>query len=58
MSDVTVVGLGEMGAALAAAFIRSGKKVTIWNRTRDKAHELTRNGAAFAASVADAIAAS
>lgn len=58
MTDVTVVGLGEMGTALAAAFIRSGKKVTIWNRTRDKARELTRNGAVFASSVADAIAAS
>jgi 3-hydroxyisobutyrate dehydrogenase-like beta-hydroxyacid dehydrogenase len=28
---VTVIGLGAMGQALAAAFLKSGRRVTVWN---------------------------
>lgn len=58
MSDVTVIGLGEMGSALARAFLAGGKSVTIWNRTLAKASALVRSGANRASSMADAVAAS
>jgi 3-hydroxyisobutyrate dehydrogenase-like beta-hydroxyacid dehydrogenase len=56
--DVTVIGLGPMGRAMAAAFIRKGYRVTVWNRTASKAEELAAAGAERAATVHDALAAS
>lgn len=32
-SDVAVLGLGQMGSALAAAFLKAGHRVTVWNRS-------------------------
>ncbi|WP_437758193.1 NAD(P)-dependent oxidoreductase [Sorangium sp. So ce1389] len=34
---VSIVGLGQMGAALARAYINAGHRVTVWNRTHSKA---------------------
>ena len=58
MSDVSVIGLGVMGFALAAAFVRDGKKVTVWNRTVSKAVPLEAQGATVAINPAAAIGAS
>lgn len=58
MSDVTVIGLGEMGSALAAAFIRAERRVTVWNRTPARAAPWVRDGATLATSAAAAVAAS
>jgi 3-hydroxyisobutyrate dehydrogenase-like beta-hydroxyacid dehydrogenase len=58
MSDVTVIGLGEMGSVLAAAFVRKGHRVTVWNRNVAKAQPLVREGATLAATAAEAVAAS
>lgn len=58
MSDVTVVGLGEMGSALARAFLAAGRTVTVWNRSPAKAVTLERAGATHAPAFADAIFAS
>ena len=33
MTDVSVLGLGAMGAALANAFVTAGHDVTVWNRS-------------------------
>jgi 3-hydroxyisobutyrate dehydrogenase-like beta-hydroxyacid dehydrogenase len=41
MSDVSVVGLGSMGSALARALVGAGREVTVWNRTSAKAEVLT-----------------
>lgn len=30
--DVTVLGLGAMGSALAAALLATNREVTVWNR--------------------------
>lgn len=38
--DVTVLGLGLMGRALAGAFLRDGHPTTVWNRTEEKAGDL------------------
>ena len=33
MSEITVLGLGLMGAALARAMQRAGHDLTVWNRS-------------------------
>jgi 3-hydroxyisobutyrate dehydrogenase-like beta-hydroxyacid dehydrogenase len=57
-SDATVIGLGAMGSVLAQTLISQGKRVTVWNRTPEKAARLAALGAAVAADPAAAIAAS
>jgi 3-hydroxyisobutyrate dehydrogenase-like beta-hydroxyacid dehydrogenase len=56
--DVTVIGLGPMGRAMASAFLGKGYRVTVWNRTAGKADELVGAGAHRAATVREALAAS
>jgi 3-hydroxyisobutyrate dehydrogenase-like beta-hydroxyacid dehydrogenase len=58
MSDMSVIGLGNMGAALASTLLRSGRSVTVWNRSAEKAAPLVEAGAAPASSPEEAIAAS
>ncbi|MER7111908.1 NAD(P)-dependent oxidoreductase [Streptomyces sp. NPDC000229] len=55
---VTVIGLGEMGFALAGAFLDGGHPTTVWNRTSEKADPLVARGAERSATVRDAVAAS
>lgn len=43
------LGLGNMGAAIAANLLRAGNEVAVWNRTADKAHALIGAGAELAA---------
>ncbi|MEV5595901.1 NAD(P)-binding domain-containing protein [Streptomyces sp. NPDC052496] len=57
-TPVTVIGLGDMGAALAGAFLAQGRQVTVWNRTAAKADALAARGALRAGTVGDAVAAS
>ncbi|GAB3669002.1 NAD(P)-binding domain-containing protein [Actinocorallia lasiicapitis] len=57
-NPVTVLGLGLMGRALAAALLRAGTPTTVWNRSPEKAAELTGLGARLAGSVGEAVAAS
>ena len=58
MSNVSVVGLGMMGAALAKTLIGDGREVTVWNRSRDKTKPLEAAGARVADSLAEAVSAS
>ena len=58
MSDISVIGLGAMGSALARTLLASGYAVTVWNRSPGKAEPLAAEGAVIAASAAVAIAAS
>lgn len=51
---ISVIGLGNMGEALARAFLRKGYRVTVWNRTAAKADRLAAEGARRAESVAEA----
>lgn len=46
MSDVTVIGLGQMGAVLAETLLKAGLSVTVWNRTPARAASVVRHGAA------------
>lgn len=52
---ISMIGLGRMGSALARAFLRSGARVTVWNRDTAKAEALRAEGAIVAASLQDAL---
>ena len=36
MSDITVIGLGAMGSALAQVLVTAKHGVTVWNRSPEK----------------------
>ena len=55
-APVTVIGLGPMGQAMAAALLRAGHPVTTWNRTPGRAGELVSAGATLAPTPAAAVA--
>ena len=58
MSDISVIGLGNMGSALAQTLLNNGYKVTVWNRTKSKANPLVKQGAILADDLAAAVSAS
>ncbi|AHN21783.1 NAD(P)-dependent oxidoreductase [Lysinibacillus varians] len=58
MNNVTVIGLGSMGATLARVLLKKGYQVTVWNRSIEKAESLLEDGAILATSVASAVSAS
>jgi 3-hydroxyisobutyrate dehydrogenase-like beta-hydroxyacid dehydrogenase len=57
-TPVTVLGLGDMGTALARALLKAGHRTTVWNRTAAKAEALVPEGALRAATVSEAVEAS
>ena len=57
MKNVTIIGLGVMGAALARTLLQKGFKVTVWNRSSGKAEALKNEGASVASSCSEAISA-
>jgi 3-hydroxyisobutyrate dehydrogenase-like beta-hydroxyacid dehydrogenase len=54
-TNVTVLGLGAMGAALATALVRAGHPTTVWNRSPGKADALLDLGATAATTAHDAV---
>lgn len=56
--SLSLLGLGDMGTALARTWLAAGHSLTVWNRTPAKAGALAAEGASVAASSADAVAAS
>src|ERR1700688_4715644 len=52
--DVGFIGLGKMGAGIARSLLRAGHRVAVYNRTRERAEALGKEGAAVASSVAEA----
>jgi 3-hydroxyisobutyrate dehydrogenase-like beta-hydroxyacid dehydrogenase len=58
MSDVTMIGLGNMGSALARALLQGGFQVTVWNRSPEKASLLALQGAISTPDIGKALAAS
>jgi 3-hydroxyisobutyrate dehydrogenase-like beta-hydroxyacid dehydrogenase len=51
---VGFIGLGRMGASMAANLVKAGHDVTVFNRTRAKADEIGAIGAKVATTVAEA----
>jgi len=54
----SVLGLGAMGSALAAALVNAGHATTVWNRSTGKASDLVAQGATCASTADDAVRAS
>src|SRR5262249_56828558 len=52
--NVGFIGLGQMGAGMAANLLRAGHAVTVYNRTPSRARPLVEQGARAAARVRDA----
>ncbi|RYY18494.1 MAG: NAD(P)-dependent oxidoreductase [Cytophagaceae bacterium] len=53
--QIAFIGLGSMGAAMAANLRKAGFSLTVYNRTADKAEPLRQQGATVAASAAEAV---
>ena len=53
--DVTVIGCGLMGSALARQLATSGLRVAAWNRTPERAEALAGDGVTPIGSVVDAV---
>ena len=58
MGDVTVIGLGLMGAALARAIHKAGHDLVVWNRSSDKMRPFQAEGVRCASDISSAIKAS
>ena len=43
---VGFLGLGNMGAAIAANILKAGHDLVVWNRSPERCEPLVRNGAA------------
>ncbi|WP_328947374.1 NAD(P)-binding domain-containing protein (plasmid) [Streptomyces sp. NBC_00250] len=56
-AEVTILGLGLMGRAIAAALLRAGRSTTVWNRTPGRDGDLITQGARVAPSAAAALSA-
>lgn len=53
--QVSVLGLGAMGSALADALVKAGYETTCWNRSPGKADDLVAQGAKAADTAGDAV---
>ncbi|HUJ32780.1 MAG TPA: NAD(P)-dependent oxidoreductase [Candidatus Acidoferrum sp.] len=53
---VGLIGLGLMGKPMSRNLLKAGFPLVVWNRTKEKAGELVREGAKFAANPRDAAA--
>jgi 3-hydroxyisobutyrate dehydrogenase-like beta-hydroxyacid dehydrogenase len=58
MAKISVLGLGNMGSALARAFLAQDHQVTVWNRTAHRVEPLRQAGAAVAPTPCAAVEAS
>jgi 3-hydroxyisobutyrate dehydrogenase-like beta-hydroxyacid dehydrogenase len=58
MSDISSLGLGLMGSAVARSLVNAGHRVTVWNRSGARVRPLVELGASAAGSVPAAVAAS
>lgn len=54
MTHVALIGLGRMGAPMARRLLDAGLRLTVWNRTPDKAAPAVARGATLAVSAAAA----
>ncbi len=45
IQDISVIGLGAMGAGIARTFLNRGCRVSVWNRSRAKVDALVASGA-------------
>lgn len=53
---ISLLGTGLMGAPIASNIARSGRAVTVWNRSLDKAQKLAAEGISVAATARECVA--
>ena len=58
MSEITVLGLGAMGSAIAKTLLENGRELTVWNRSNARVEDLAALGAHSAKNLQQAIEAS
>lgn len=58
MKNITIIGLGSMGSAMAGVLLDKGYQVYVWNRSSEKAEALVQKGARYVSTVGEAIRAS
>ena len=58
MGDISVIGLGAMGSAIARTLLANGRKVSVWNRSPDKVKALKEVGADSAETIEEVVASS
>ncbi len=58
MSDISVLGLGLMGAALARQLQRGGHQITLWNRSPEKMEPLLNESTRATTGIVEAVVAS
>jgi len=58
MSEITMIGLGAIGSALAQTLLKAGRGVTVWNRSPKKMEPLVALGARGTTDLGEAIEAS
>jgi 3-hydroxyisobutyrate dehydrogenase-like beta-hydroxyacid dehydrogenase len=51
--EIGFIGLGKMGSGMARNLIKAGHRLTVYNRTREKAEALAKEGAAVSGSPAE-----
>jgi 3-hydroxyisobutyrate dehydrogenase-like beta-hydroxyacid dehydrogenase len=56
MSRIAFLGLGQMGAPMAARLLDAGHDLTVWNRTRERAAPLAERGAVVASTPGESVA--
>ena len=52
--EVGFIGLGQMGAGMAASLLKAGHEVTVYNRTRSRIDDLVKRGALAASVISEA----
>ena len=55
MAQRALLGTGLLGSGMVRRFLKNGSRVTVWNRSAEKARALEQDGATAAASAVDAI---
>src|SRR5215469_15118506 len=50
-----LLGTGLLGSGMVRRLLKNGERVTVWNRSGEKARALEKDGATAAASPADAV---
>lgn len=56
MQHIAILGTGRMGKGIALNILRSGRNLTVWNRSKEKAKTLIDAGAVWADTPAEAAA--
>ncbi|NMO00875.1 NAD(P)-dependent oxidoreductase [Gordonia sp. TBRC 11910] len=55
VTDISVIGVGNIGAAVVRSLLAAGHSVTVWNRSEERCAPLVDEGARLANSLRDAV---